>query len=48
MDVCCKKNIHKKEGEMEREEGRSPYHKLNIIDSITNGIIPLVTPSVMQ
>jgi len=47
-DGCLlQKNIHKKEGEMEREQGRSPYHKLNITDDITNEIISLVTPSVM-
>jgi hypothetical protein len=37
--------MHKEEGEM-GEEGRSLGHKLNIIDGITDGIIPSVTLSV--
>jgi len=32
---------------MKGVEGRSPYHKLNITDSIINEIISLVIPSVM-
>jgi len=38
--------MHKEEEEILGEEGRSPSHKLNIIDIITDGIILLVTPSV--
>jgi hypothetical protein len=45
MDVCCKKKIHKKEGEMKREKDRLPCHKLNIINSIIDEIIPLIISS---
>jgi hypothetical protein len=44
--VCCGKGMHKEEGEILGEDSRSPSHKLNIIDGITEGIILLVTPSV--
>jgi hypothetical protein len=43
VTICCRKKKHKKEGEMGEgeggDEGRSIYHKLNIIDDIIDKII---------
>jgi len=40
--------MHKEEVEMgEGGESQAPGHKLNIIDGLTDKIIPMVTPSVI-